>query len=181
MVTAARSAKLTLGRRLQRLQKGDGPETVVVQHGMVLRVQVVARRPEDGMVAQHPHIGLTPVRELGSGHVEDGERHPAADVDTYTVGDHHALSGQHPADGQPVADMCIRHQRPAHSHRQPHRHGHLVDRRLVDPPAAEDLEGDTLGQQVHVETRRRRTGCQPLGQRRQHFVTQPRLRRRQEP
>jgi hypothetical protein len=53
------------------------------------------------------------------------QAHAAGDIDANRVGDDGVLGRQHAADGQPVADVGIRHQGPGHADGQAHGVVHL--------------------------------------------------------
>ncbi len=67
-------------------------------------------------------------RERADRQVENRELHPARDVDADGVRDHGVPGRQHAADGEPVADVRIRHQGAGHRYGQLARILELLDR-----------------------------------------------------
>ena len=66
--------------------------------------------------------------------VQDGQLHPAGDIDAHGVGYDRVVGGQHAADGQAVAHVGVRHQRARQGHGQGARPLHLPDRLPVQVP-----------------------------------------------
>ena len=102
------------------LQSGrDDGDVPVAVHDIVL-----APRSERGA---HSELGLPLDRsrqawllvgQRAHRQIQHGHLHPACDVDTDGVRDDRFVGGQDTADGQPVADVRIRHERARDSHRQ---------------------------------------------------------------
>ena len=67
--------------------------------------------------------------------VQHRHLHAAGDIHAHSVRDHRVFRGQHAADGQAIAHMCIRHQRARHRHRQQTRLLHLHHRLVIQPLA----------------------------------------------
>ena len=98
---------------------GDGRDSPVTIHDLV-----VARRskrgahPEPRFPFQCPGQAGLVVLERSDRKIEDRHLHPARDVDADGVRDDGFVRGQDTADGQSVADVCVRHEGAGDGHRQ---------------------------------------------------------------
>src|SRR5688500_8979680 len=100
--------------------------------------------PEQGVLVQFAVKEMLSFIQFFGIYVEYRQAHPAADVYSYSIGDHHVIGCQYPAYGESITGMCVRHKSAGNRYRQPRSLVHLRSRSVLDMVGPEYIELDSM-------------------------------------